>query len=636
MAGLSRHFLSYTVKVLLKGGGAIVESNEMRISRLLEKANSLPLCPGVYIMKNSADKIIYVGKSRKLKNRVSQYFQNGEKNFKTHKMVSRVHDFDYIVCDTEIEALTLENTLIKQHSPKYNIKLKDAKSYPYIKVTNEEYPRIVFTRTRANDKAKYYGPYAGTSTVFSVLSIIHRVIGIPSCSRSFPRDIGKGRPCIYKQMNQCCGVCTGEVSREEYSELVRAAQDILKGNTAKVRRDLEEKMMEYAEREQFEAAIRCRNTISALEKLSQKQKVVGSHGEDHDVVGVFSNDILMGISLLNIRDGVLINKYSGVFGEDKIFDDSSVVSFLCDYYRGKEDIPCEILLSFDLDVEEKELLSEFLSGLAGSRVEIKTPERGDKRALAVVAVNNAEQAVVQYEAETERSESVLVDLAEILGLEVVPERIELYDISNLGSEHKTAGMIVCENGRLKHSDYRSFSIKSVENTDDYACMQETIRRRFSHVGDSDSTFAILPDLVLLDGGRGHVRCVKEIMAELGLDIPVFGMVKDDFHKTRAICDDEREISIARNNKVFVFIYKLQEEVHRFTVSKMTKAKRKTLRTSSLEKIQGIGPKKAKLIMLKFGTLENVKKASIEDLRLIKGISDADAFNIYKQYHKEED
>lgn len=601
-----------------------MEQNSDRIKRLLEKANSLPLCPGVYIMKNAAGKVIYVGKSRKLKNRVSQYFQNSTKNLKTHKMVSSVDTFDYIVCNSEIEALALENTLIKQYNPKYNIKLKDAKSYPYIKITHEEYPRLVYTRTRANDKATYYGPYTGTATVFSILSLLHKSFGIPSCNRRFPKDIGKERPCLYLQMGQCCGVCTGGVSAEEYRELIRAAADILKGNIKATREQLEFKMYELSEAENFEAAIRYRNTIAALDKLSDRQKVVASAKENHDVVGVFDNDVCTGISVLNVRDGVLANKSDYVFGSERIIDESGMSTFLCEYYRGKEDIPREILLSFDVGEEEGALIGDYLSSLAGVKVEVRIPERGDKRALCKMAIENAEQAAKQFVSETERSDTVLASLAGLLGLEALPLRIEAYDISNIGAEHKTAGMIVCEDGKMKSADYRSFSIREVDGTDDYACMREAILRRFSHLADQSGSFSHIPDLILLDGGRGHVSVVREVLTELGLDVPVFGMVKDDFHKTRALCDEEREISIAREQQIFVFIYKIQEEVHRYTVGRMTNAKRKTLKRSTLENIKGIGPKKARAILLKFGTLGAVKSADEEALAATPGVSRADA------------
>ncbi len=603
-----------------------------RLARLLEKANSLPLVPGVYIMKNTSGKVIYVGKSRKLKNRVSQYFQNGEKNVKTARMVSCVDNFDYIVCRTEMEALSLENNLIKRYTPKYNIRLKDAKSYPYIKITNEEYPRVLFTRTRTGDRAKYYGPYTGTATVFSILTLLRRNFGIPSCKRRFPQDIGKERPCIYYQMKQCCGLCTGGVSKEEYNSLIHSVSELLRGNTAKVRRDMEEKMHAYSEKEQYEAAMRCRDTIRALENLSEKQKVVSDPDRNYDVFGLYVGELASSISVLNVREGVILNKSDFVFGNDKLLDDSGIGSFLCDYYRGKGDIPREILLSFPLDKEERELIGEYLLSTASVKTEIRTPERGDKKALCEIAVNNAEQATLQYVSEAEKSDSTLAELAGILGLESLPSRIECYDISNLGAEHKTAGMIVCEEGTLKRSDYRSFTIKNVQGTDDYACMQEAITRRFSHLSDEAGAFSELPDLILLDGGKGHVSCVRQVLGTLGVEVPVFGMVKDDFHKTRALCNETEEISIARNQNIFVFLYKLQEEVHRFTVTKMTNAKLKTLKRSSLEKIRGIGAAKAKNLLLAFENMEDLRRAEPSRLRQVKGISEADADNIYAYFH----
>ena len=602
------------------------------IEKLLEKANSLPLCPGVYIMKNVQGKVIYVGKSRKLKFRVSQYFQNSEKNLKTARMVSQVEDFEYIVCRTEIEALSLENNLIKRHSPKYNIRLKDAKSYPYIKVTGEAYPRVLFTRTRRNDRAKYYGPYTGTATVFSILSLLYKEFGIPSCKRSFPRDIGKERPCIYYQMKQCCGLCTGEVSAEEYAEMIHAATELLRGNTAKVRRALEEKMLAYSEAERYEAAMRCRNTIRALEKLSETQKVVSSPEDNRDIFGLFVGELASSVSVLNVRDGVVMNKADFVFGKEKLLDDSGLGSFLCEYYRGKGDIPTEIYLSFSLDEEEKSLVEEYLKSAGGVKATLRNPERGDKKALCDIAINNAEQAVLQHVKESERSDGTLAALASLLGLEALPERIEVYDISNLGKEHKTAGMIVCEDGKLKRSDYRSFFIKDVEGTDDYACMRETLTRRFLHMSDESGSFAELPDLILLDGGKGHVSTVKELLQELQIDVPVFGMVKDDFHKTRALCTESEEIHIARHQAIFIFLYKLQEEVHRYTVSKMTSAKLKTLKSSSLQKIKGIGEQKAKKLLLAFESMDELKNAELSRLMEIKGISENDAKAVYNFFH----
>ena len=606
---------------------------EMR-QALLDKANSLPLTPGVYIMKDREGRVIYVGKSRKLKNRVSQYFQNSEKNIKTARMVASVADFEYFLCDTEIEALTLENTLIKQYSPKYNIRLKDAKSYPYIKITDEAYPRLVMTRKREKDKAKYFGPYSGVSTVFSVLDTLRTVLSLPTCNRRFPRDIGKERPCLYYQMGRCCGPCTGKVSEEEYTATISMAADILRGNTGEVKRRLTEKMFDHAEAERFEAAARCRDTLNALERLRQKQTVVAAPDTEQDVIGFFSDEVAACMSVFYIRGGAVVDKEEFLAGGERILDEETLGAFICEHYRVREYIPKQILLSFALDAEEMEGLSLYLTGLAGHKVTIRTPERGVNHTLCELVCANAAEKVRRHRLDAEKDEGALARLAELLELPTYPSRIEAYDISNLGTEHLTAGMIVCEEGKFNKADYRYFKIRSVAGTtDDYASMREALSRRLEHLTDGEGSFGKLPDLILLDGGRGHVGVVRELMAEKGLDIPVFGMVKDDFHKTRALCTEDGEISIARENAVFVLVYRIQEEVHRFTVSRMDAAKRKTLTHSSLTKIKGIGDAKAKALLAAFGGITGVKNASEEELAAVKGISMADAKKIREYFDR---
>ncbi len=602
---------------------------------LLEKANSLPLSPGVYIMKDKSGQIIYVGKSRKLKNRVSQYFQNSEKSIKTARMVASVRDFEYFLCETEIEALTLENTLIKQHAPKYNIKLKDAKSYPYIKITDEPYPRLVMTRKRDRDRGKYFGPYSGTSTVYSVLDTLTRILALPTCKRRFPRDIGKERPCIYYQMGRCCGPCTGKVSEAEYAETMALAADVLRGHTAEVKRRITEQMYAHAEAEQFESAARCRDTLQALDRLRQKQTVVASPDTEQDVIGYYEDEVTSCVSVFYIRAGAVMDKEEYLAGGERILDADSLGSFICEHYRVREQIPRQILLSFPMDEEETAAVAAYLSELAGHKVTLRTPERGQGKTLCELVRTNAAERVRQYRLDAEKDEGALVRLAELLGLETYPARIEAYDISNMGSEHLTAGMIVCEDGKFNRADYRYFKIKSVvDGTDDYASMYEALDRRLSHLSDDEGSFSSLPDLILLDGGRGHVSTVRALMEERGLDIPVFGMVKDDFHKTRALCTEDGEISIAKEQAVFVLIYRIQEEVHRFTVSRMSAAKRKTLTHSSLTAIKGIGDAKAKALLSRFGGLAGVKAATEADLVATKGISQVDAQNIYVYFHGE--
>ena len=612
----------------------MAEKNAKR-SELLKKASQLPLCPGVYVMRNQSGRVIYVGKSRKLKNRVSQYFQNGTKTAKTEKMVSSVFDFDYYICTTEIEALSLENALIKQHSPRYNIKLKDAKSYPYVKVTQEEYPKIIFTRKRESDKAKYFGPYTGTSTVFSIMSMLQKSLGIPSCNRSFPRDIGKERPCVYYQMNQCCGLCTGKVSAEEYNNLIKCACDILRGNTAKARRALEEQMTEYAEKEFFEAAAGCRDTILALDKIKQRQHVVASPDVEEDVIALYSDELCSVISILYIREGAVTSKFEFVFGGDSIVDISGVISFVCDHYKFSEYIPQNIYVSFDLEYEDRELLENYLGELSSRRVYVKTPERGEQKNLCDVAISNAKEKAREYSSKFQTDSETLVRLASLLELEVVPERLEAYDISNIGAEFKTAGMIVCENGDFIKADYRNFRIKSVVGTDDYASMAEALSRRVEHFLDKKGAFSKRPDLILLDGGRGHVSVIRELFHQKGLDdIPVFGMVKDDNHRTRALCDDKYEYDISGDRGLYTYIYKVQEEVHRYTVSKMQNAKRKTVKRSILENIPGIGAEKAKILLSTFGSVAAVKRAEYDELCAVKGITKANAMQIVKYYSED--
>ena len=603
-----------------------------RIEDLLLKANGLPLCPGVYIMRDRAGKVIYVGKSAKLKNRVSQYFQKSEKDIKTSKMVASVYDFDYILCDTEMEALSLENSLIKQYTPRYNIRLKDAKSYPYIKVTAEEYPRIVFTRSRLSDKAKYFGPYSGTSTVFSIMSLINKTLGIPSCKLRFPRDIGKGKQCLYYQMKQCCGVCTGQVSQKEYGELIRCAVEILKGNTKGAIASLEEKMYRYAENEQFEAAAKCRDTIRSLEKIREKQKVVDSPDAEHDVIAIYHGELCSCLSLFSVREGVLCGKNDYVFGADKIMDESALTAFLVDYYRQSDSAPKKIVLDASVKIEE-DLLSSYLAQTAGRKITVRTPQKGDIKKLCELVYSNAKEKASAYCKELEKDNGTLLRLAELLELESLPSRIEAYDISNFGEEHKTAGMVVYVDGKPKKSDYRTFTIKDVVGSDDYACMREAIERRLSHLDDETGSMGEYPDLILLDGGKGHVSTVKAVLEARGIDISVFGMVKDDYHKTRALYTEGDEISIAREQSVYSLIYRIQEEVHRYTVSKMERAKSNTIKRSSLEKIKGIGPSKAKALLAHFGGISAIKNASSEELAKVKGINQTDAEEIVKYFNK---
>lgn len=608
-----------------------------RIRMLHAEAMMLPERPGVYIMRDSGDKIIYVGKSRNLKNRVSQYFGINEKNIKTERMVSAVRRFECIYCDTEIEALTLENTLIKQHTPRYNIKLKDAKSYPFIKLTAEDYPRLTMTRKRLDDGARYFGPYSGTQSVFSVISLMNKTFGLCSCKKRFPRDFGKIRPCINYQMGYCPGVCTGRVSIEDYAERVNTVAEVLRGNTFSVKKRLEADMLNYAESEQFEAAARCRDAIEALGKLSQKQKAVASPGTDRDVVGIYEDNAITMLCILRIRDGLLNDKLEFPLAGDVIADDSAMISLLFEHYRMTEDVPDRLLLGFDCSSTEMLSLAESMSLLHKRKVDVSKPVIGDNKKLCELASENAKQAAMKYLRDNEKNDEAAIELASLLSLEVVPYRIEAYDVSNIGSEHITAGMIVSEEGKFAKNEYRSFKIASTCGQDDYGALRETLLRRLKYLlsenteSKQNPSFASTPDLILLDGGANHLSVALDVMYELGITIPVAGMVKDEFHKTRALVvhDGEAfcEINIARSRNVYVFVYKIQEEVHRYSIGRMTQAKRKTVKTSSLTKIEGIGPAKAKALLAAFGGYNGVKNASPDALKAVKGINSTDILRI---------
>lgn len=611
--------------------------DEKTLKYLREKAALLPKSPGVYIMENADGKVIYVGKSRALKNRVSQYF-HGSHDAKTTRMAGSVRDFRYITCDTEFEALILENNLIKQYTPKYNILLKDAKSYPYIKVTNEDYPRIIMTRRRT-ENGTYYGPYSSASTINDVIKTIERTLGVPSCKRKFPRDIGKSRPCVYKQLGRCCGVCAGDVSKEEYNAIISCAKEMLKGNTSEVKKQLTERMLAAAEEERFEEAARLRDSLTSLSKLGQNQKTDLGPDTEYDIIALSTHEGCDCAAVLYIRNGTISDSEHFMFGADEITgastdeDESPFLSFIVNLYSLREYIPKEILLSFEMPENDRLLAGEYLTRKAGRKVTLRTPQRGETKRLCEMAEKDAIRHSETRRKREDSDERVLMSLASLLHLEVLPERIEAYDISNLGNEHITAGMIVIEKGRFKKSHYRSFKIKGQETPDDYSAMTETIRRRLMNLEDKDESFSTAPDLILLDGGKGHVGVIRELMNELAMDIPVFGMVKDSHHKTRTITDEHDELSIAREPEVFRFIYRIQEEVHRYTVGKMTNAKLKSLKTSSLEKIKGIGPSKAKALLLHFGSLEALKNASKEDIIKVKGVNEANADEIIKYFNQ---
>ncbi len=606
--------------------------------KLLEKAKSLPQSPGVYLFFDKKGEIIYVGKSRSLKNRVLSYFQNINRHTpKTRKLVENVCDFETIFTADETQALLLENEKIKLHKPKFNIRLKDDKNYPYVCLSmEEEYPRLSFARSRnkKKDKSKYFGPYSSSGAVRTSIDTANKIFCLPTCKRRFPQEIGKGRPCLYYQMGRCIGVCTGKVTAEEYRKRIEEVILFFKSDNKRIIASLEEEMNTAAENMEFEKAAAFRDRIRALTSLSGKKQVIKDLRFHADVLGVFSDEIGGCINILCVREGRVVDNIHYHFGADEILSPESLPAFLFSAYHGRDFLPKMFLVPESFWSDELLLLPDLISE-NGKEMKFHIPERGEGRALLHMSEENAKAAALHRRAMFERDEEVLVLLASLLSLEVLPERIESIDISNSGAEDITAGIITLENGRFLKKAYKSFSIEK-DHPDDTASMCEAIRRRVKRFVDGDEAFSPLPDLILADGGAGQVKAVKKALEEFGISIPVFGMVKDSFHKTRCLTDGEREISIAFDPKIFQFIYGIQEEVHRFSLSGMDRKRRKKVKRSSLSNIPGVGEKKAGILMKHFKTLSAIKKASAEEISALKGISKKDGENIFSYYHKKND
>lgn len=588
-----------------------------------QKLSVLPHTPGVYIMKNSQGNIIYVGKSKNLKNRVSSYFQSTDKlSLKTIKLVNNIQDFDIITTDTETDALILENELIKKHIPKYNIKLKDSKQYPYIKITNEPFPKLLIAHERKNDKCKYFGPYTSSISAKDIIKTVQKTFSLPSCDKKFNYGKSLGRPCLNYHINQCTAPCSGKISAKEFSEVFAEIEMVLKGDYSSAEKSLEKKMLDAAENMNFEAAAKHRDSIKNLKKLSTHQKIKSKPGIDKDVFGFYETETNSVMVILYIREGIVIDKNVVYINNDEITDAETLSDFILRYYSCPETIPKNIYLSFTLQQDQILSISNILKDKSGHIVEINTPKSGVNKKLCDMALQNATEALKAKEKQDENDISVLIKLAQTLNLEIIPETIESYDISNSGDSDIYCGMIVIENGKFKKSNYRAFLIKTTEGVDDYGAMREALTRRFMHLKNSESTSSLStpPDLILLDGGAGQVSVVREVAKQLGINIPIFGMVKDKFHKTRTITDGDAEISIAKDNLLFSFIYKIQEEVHRFSFSKMDAARRKKMKKLELTQIKGIGEAKAKAIYNKFKTLDNLRNASMEELCSIKGVN----------------
>ena len=604
-----------------------------KLKNLREKSMKLPLTPGVYIMKNKDGEIIYIGKAKKLKNRVSQYFgsQSGHST-KVRKMVENVRDFDYILTDSEFEALVLECSLIKQNMPKYNILLKDDKGYSYIKITKGDYGKISACFRKDDDNAEYLGPYTGNFSVTNAVSQASEIFMLPTCNKVFPRDIGKGRPCLNFHINRCSGVCCKKISKAEYDESFRQAVEFLKGGSANTVNRLKKQMEEYSENLEFEKAAKIRDKIKSIDRIMSRQKVVVDGSVNEDVFAIAQRGEKACLSVLCLREGLLSSS------EHFIVENSDNLSemrreLLLSFYSMERQIPP--LVVFDGEISDSELIARLLTEKRGKKVSLLVPQRGEKAKVIAMCLNNAAQKLGEYLGRSGRETAVLDELAKMLGLSKTPEYIESYDISHTGGSDNVAGMIVFKNGAPYKRAYRRFAIKSFDGQDDYGSMREVISRRLNRYVEEQNTgegFGILPDLILLDGGQGQVNAVKPIVEAFGLDIPVFGMVKDGKHRTRAISEGGQEISVSSSRRVFTLISEIQEEVHRFAISYHKQKHTKRSVSTTLTSIPGIGEKKAKLLLKHFRSLRAIGEASVNEISDISGISRTDAEKVYEYFH----
>ncbi len=603
-----------------------------------EKLNKLPQKPGVYMMKDAGGRIVYVGKAKILRNRVRQYFQSSANHsVKTQVMVSKIADLDYIICDSEMEALVLESNLIKENKPRYNILLKDDKHYPYIKITfNEEYPRMLFVRRIENDGAKYFGPYPGGYSIKETMKLLKDIFLIPHCSKQFPRDLKKDRPCLYYAMGRCSAPCQGNTSKSEYRKIFKSIAAFLEGKDEEVIRSLEEEMKEASQKLEFERAALLRDRMLSVQKLGQEQKVITDSAGDIDVIAAAAEDSLCSAEVFYIRGGRLIGRDSFDLSDSISLDSSQLLSeFVPHFYSRNNFVPKTILLSHA--IEDAKNIEAYLTEKAGRRVYIKVPVRGDNKKTVDMAYNNALKNIVNYKTKKVQEKLIsdaVTSLAASLGLEVIPDRIESYDISHISGSDSVASMIVFENGKSARKEYRRFKIKTVEGANDTASLREVLLRRFTHEDrERDGKFSSLPDLILLDGGKGQLSTIKEIFDELGIDIPVFGMVKDDRHRTRALLSQDGEVSLSPFSSVFRLVENIQNEVHRFAIEYHRKLHRKNTIESELEKIEGIGKNKRIALLKHFKSIGKIKTTSIDELCDVKGISKRNAEDIYNYFRK---
>ena len=604
----------------------------MTFDELKEKALSLPYAPGVYIMRNRDDKVIYVGKAKKLKNRVSQYFQDTANHSpKTRIMVSHIHHFDVIVAASEFEALVLECSLIKRHMPKYNILLKDDKGYPYLRLNMKDiYPKIELVSKISDDGADYYGPYGGRSVTHSVMEAIRQTLKLPGCNKQFPRDVGKDRPCLNYHMNQCAGWCQPSCSCADYRLRMMQAKKLLQGSYKDVAADIKEQMLEAAENLEFELAASLRDRLNAVEVLGQKQLVTAGTLADTDVVGYGETEAKACFAVLHFANGNLLDKDYEVFPlpDDKA---EAVSSLMKQYYLSRGLAPKHVLLPFE--IEDSELFADLLEQRYGRKPKLRVPQRGDNVRLVELANKNAFEEAERVTGKEERVNATLVTLGKMLNMEP-PERIESFDISNISGTDIVASMVVFQEGKPRKSDYKRFKLEGLLNQDDYASMHQVVKRRFAHYKAGDKGFEAAPDLLLIDGGVNHANIAVTALSELGLSFPVFGMVKDDRHRTRALVTPEgREIRIDNNQAIFALIGNIQEETHRFAITYHRQLRSKRLRYSELDGIPGIGPKRKQELLKQFKSLTAIGQATLPELeRLLP--KDA-ALAVYRHFREKE-
>lgn len=604
-----------------------------------EELRKLPHKPGVYIMHDANDSIIYVGKAIDLYNRVHSYFREStKKSPKIQKMVTLIARFEYMITDSELEALVLENNLIKEHEPKYNTMLKDDKTYPYIKVTlNEEYPRILLSRSMKKDKAKYFGPFTSAGAVKNTIELLNRLYSLRTCNKVLPRDKGKDRPCLNYHIHQCDAPCQGYISREHYMEKVNAALEFLGGNYAPVMRNLQEKMEEASENLEFEEAIKYRELLSSVRAIAQKQKITDYEGEDKDVIAMAREGEDVVVQVFFVRGGRLIGREHFHMKNTQDETNSMILdSFVKQFYAGTPYLPKEIMLQEP--IEDEKLIGEWLSGKRGSKVYLTNPKIGMKEKLVDLAARNAELVLKQdldrIRREESRTRGAVEEIGKLLGLPGL-HRMEAFDISNISGFQTVGSMVVFEDGKPKRSDYRKFRIRTVTGPDDYACMHEVLTRRILHgmeeAGEEKErfdSFRRLPDLFLMDGGRGQVNVALQVLQELDVSIPVCGMVKDDNHRTRGLYYNHEEIPIDRNSEGFKLITRVQDEAHRFAIEYHRSLRSKAQVHSLLDDIPGVGPARKRALMKHFASIEDLRRATPEEIAGIPGIPAATAEEIY--------